>query len=216
MSSGQASVRPQRMAEIMGVSYATIRKWAKNNQIPHHRTPGGQLFFTPDDVREALGDVPSDREEIWYYYTRSSQGRTSALQHQEELLATAYPHPRKVIKDRASGLNENRKGLQRLMELARQRKVTDIAMTTQDRLSRFGYKYLEAYFEAYDVKLHCLNKSERESAEAELMADFMALIASFSGRFYQQRNKENMKRLVQAASEELDKDSSEKEQEALE
>ena len=210
MGTGQSSVRPQRMAEIMGVSYATIRKWAKDRKIPSHTTPGGQLLFTPEDVKEALGEVQEDREEIWYYYTRSSQGRTSALQHQEELLRSAYPTPRKVIKDRASGLNENRGGLRRLMELARQRKITDIAITTQDRLTRFGYKYLEAYFDAYDVKIHCLNKSERESAEAELMADFMALIASFSGRFYQQRNKQNMKRLVQAASDELDKDKSKK------
>ena len=205
MSVGQASVRPQRMAEIMGVSYATIRKWVKNEQIPYHKTPGGQVFFTPEDIKSALGDTYSGREEIWYYYTRSSQGRTSSLQHQEELLKTAYPEPRKVIKDRASGLNENRKGLLKLMSLAQQRKLTDIAITTQDRLTRFGYKYLEAYFQAYDVNIHCLNKTERENAEAELMADFMALIASFSGRFYQQRNKQNMKRLVQAASDELEK-----------
>lgn len=201
------SMRPGELAEYLGVSYKSIKDWARDGEIPYHTTPKGQLRFTAEDIQTILGERdPAPTNKQWYYYTRSSQGRTSALAHQEELLRNNYPDPVKVIKDRGSGLNENRKGLARLMKLSREGKVSDIAITTQDRLTRFGYKYLESYFASYGTTIHCLNQNERKTEEEELMADFMALIASFSGRFYQQRNKQNMKRLLQAAENNLNKE----------
>jgi predicted site-specific integrase-resolvase len=59
-------------------------------------------------------------------------------------------------------------------------------------------------FESYGVSVHVLHDADEagESApEQELMADFMALIASFSGRLYGQRSAAAKRRLLARAQE---------------
>lgn len=203
-----ASVRTAKMAEIMGCTPQTIRKWVETGKISYHKNPAGQLIFTDDDIKKALGDTSATAPstEAWAYYVRSSQGRTSALNNQEKLLRSQYPQPKYIIKDRASGLNENRKGLKRLIGLAQTNEITDIAITNKDRLTRFGYKYLEELFKQNGIKIHYIQTKQTKDAADELMDDFMALIASFSGRFYQQRNKANTKKLLDTAAARLTDD----------
>ena len=50
------SIRTGKLAELMGVTPQTIRKYVKNKQIPFHTTPNGQLFFTDKDVAKILGE----------------------------------------------------------------------------------------------------------------------------------------------------------------
>jgi len=108
------------------------------------------------------------------------------------------------IKDNASGLNENRKGLNRLLDLAERGEITDIIITNKDRLTRFGYAYLERHLNRLGVTIHVLHSKRETSAEQELLDDFMALIASFSGRFYKMRDKAHKLELLQKAQKELE------------
>jgi putative resolvase len=96
------------------------------------------------------------------------------------------------IEDVASGLNDRRKGLIKLMNLAKHGKITDLAIRYRDRLTRFGYEYLHQYFESHDVNIHVLdNHIDEKSAQEELVEDLMAIIASFSGRLYGIRSHKN-------------------------
>ena len=56
-----------------------------------------------------------------------------------------------VITDVASGLSDKRKGLVRLMGMAREGRITDVAITYKDRLTRFGFGYLEQFCRATGV-----------------------------------------------------------------
>lgn len=201
-------IRTGEMAGVLGVTPQTVRKYVREGSIPHHRTPGGELLFTPEDVRTALGDTPNEpSEQQWVYYARSSSGNKNSIQNQMQLLQQNYPSNNKpiIIKDNASGLNENRKGLKRLLDLADQNKITDLAITNKDRLTRFGYKYLERYLTKQGITIHVLNQKRDQTAEQELMDDFLALIASFSGRFYKIRNKTGQLKLLQTAQEKIQK-----------
>ena len=143
------------------------------------------------------------KPQIWAYYLRSSQGLTNLLNNQKTKLETIYPAPKYILKDRASGLNENRSGLNRLLKLAENGDITDVAITTQDRLTRFGYKYIERYLNHLGVTIHYISKGRNQNEYEELMSDFMALVASFAGRYYSQRNKQNSKRLLELAKEQF-------------
>lgn len=138
----------------------------------------------------------------WCFYLRSSEGNKILLQNQENNLRNHYPEPKFVIRDSASGLNENRNGLRRMINKIKNGEITDIAVTQADRLSRFGNTYLMELFEAYNVKLHVLfdekslEKVAKYDLQQELMKDFMSLIASFSGRFYRLRSLENKLKLL--------------------
>ena len=153
------SIRTQEMANLLGVTPQTIRKYVNNNEIPYHRQPSGQLFFTQEDIKQALGEKESiKQEEKWAYYIRSSSDNKEILQSQENKLRKYYNNitPVKIISDKASGLKENRKGLKQLIELSIKGEITDIAFTRPDRLTKYGYTYLEALFKSHNVKLHCL------------------------------------------------------------
>ena len=69
-------------------------------------------------------------------------------------------------------------------------KVNNIYVTYKDRLTRFGYHYLETICGHYGVRIIVVKDMEqRKSIEQELAEDLMNLIASFSGKLYGLRSK---------------------------
>ncbi len=51
-----------------------------------------------------------------------------------------------ILTDVASGLNENRRGVKKLFEYVVNRKVDVVVISCKDRLTRFGFRYLEELF----------------------------------------------------------------------
>ena len=182
------------LAKQIGVTPQTIRNWVNKDMIPSHIAPSGRTFFTDEDVTQIINKKQNIR--VWAHYARSSCGSKTALQNQLNQLEEKYGTPEYTIKDSASGLNEKRKGLQKILDLARDKKITDIAITTEDRLTRFGYEYLNRYLTENGVNIHILTGTTEKQPEAELIDDFMALLASFSGRYYHLRSNKNEKKFL--------------------
>ena len=82
--------------------------------------------------------------------------------------------------------------------------MTDIAVTRDDRLTRFGLSYIRELFSQNGVTIHCLAEKKTQTVEEELMEDFMSILASFTGRFSQMKSKEAKKKLLQRAQDKLD------------
>jgi predicted site-specific integrase-resolvase len=106
------------------------------------------------------------------------------------------------ISDIGSGLNAERKGLQRLLQLAQDRRIVEVVVTYQDRLTRFGFEYLQAFFMTCGVRLTVLDANEETTPEKELTDDLIAIISSFSGRLYG-LGSHKQKELVQCARQAL-------------
>ena len=109
------------------------------------------------------------------------------------------------IGDKASGLNENRKGLQQLLKDTSTGKINTIAITAKDRLTRFGYTYLEQLLKEHNTTILVLDEQQDKNAYDELIQDFLALLASFSGKYYKLRGLKHEKMLLKKAEQELDK-----------
>ena len=103
-----------------------------------------------------------------------------------------------VLSDIGSGLSASRRQLQRLLKLVCEDKVGEVAITYEDRLTRFGQEYLETLFVCFGVTLTVLEPGEERTPEQELTDDLLALIASFSGRLYGMRS-HKQKELLQCA-----------------
>lgn len=105
-------------------------------------------------------------------------------------------------------MNENRKGLLKLLHDAKQKKFNVLCICHEDRLTRFGFSYLENLLSEFSVRIEVLYEkgtSATATLESELMADFMALIASFAGRFYCLRSTESKLKLLDLAKNEVNK-----------
>ncbi|MBA7639004.1 hypothetical protein ES703_46660 [subsurface metagenome] len=69
-----------------------------------------------------------------------------------------------------SGLNANRKGLWRLIRDAKKGKFSSVVINYKDRLTWFGYRYLEEYLNDFGVEVICANKLEEKTPpETELV-----------------------------------------------
>ncbi|EHP71271.1 putative site-specific integrase-resolvase, partial [Metallosphaera yellowstonensis MK1] len=91
-----------------------------------------------------------------------------------------------VIKDIASGLNTQRKGLLRLFKLVEGRSVDVVLLTYKDRLTRFGFEYLEEFFSTMGVRIEVVFGEEPNTRE--LVEDLISIITSFAGKIYGMRS----------------------------
>lgn len=185
------------VAEQLGVSPSAVRLYTNNGELECYWTRKGQRYFTQEQVDKFLGVDPV---RTTAFYVRSSQGDKKLLDTQVELLTVEFGEPVKVYSDKASGLRENRPGLNRMIEDAKNDVFNCLAVVNKDRLTRFGFKYISDHLETLGVETLVLEEPVA-TLQDELMQDFMSLIASFSGRFYRLRGYKQQKELLQKAGE---------------
>lgn len=198
-------LRLSEAAAQLNVQPVTLRKYCNEGKIHYELTPGGQRIFTQEDINNFKGiktDTNDNNNDNTAYYIRASDGNTNTLNNQLKELTQAYGPTKHIYKDKASGLNENRKGLKKLINDIEKGKIKHVKITYPDRLTRFGYTYLEHIITNAGADIEPLHTTN-ETPQEELMTDFMNLIASFSGKFYKMRSTENKKKLLQQAQEQL-------------
>ncbi|PNK13607.1 recombinase family protein, partial [Cylindrospermopsis raciborskii] len=99
-----------------------------------------------------------------------------------------------------SGLNYNKKGLQKLLKRILQGDVGRLVLTHKDRLLRFVSELVFAMCEEYETEVVIMNKSTEETTfEQELVTDMIELITVFSARLYGSRSRKNKKLLDNVA-----------------
>ena len=91
-----------------------------------------------------------------------------------------------ALTDVASGLNEKRRGLHQLLELAQQHQADIVAVEYKDRLARFGFAYLETFLQAFDVRVVIMEHTAQDDQQ-ELVEALMAITPALSARIYGQR-----------------------------
>jgi len=89
-----------------------------------------------------------------------------------------------VFSDIGSGLNLKRRGLRRLLDIARRGVIDTLLVTHKDKLARFGTELIINTLEDYGVNVMILNEEKNMTPQEELVSDMLSLIASFSGRVY--------------------------------
>jgi len=87
-----------------------------------------------------------------------------------------------VVKEIASGVNDSRP---KLLALLKDRAATRIVVEHKDRLTRFGFRYLETLLELQGRSIEVVNVAEND--KEDLIADLVAIVYSFTARLYGQR-----------------------------
>jgi len=85
--------------------------------------------------------------------------------------------------------------LWRLIQDSKKSQFSAILINYKDRLTRFGYKYLEKYLSEFNVKIICVNKLDDKTPESELVEDLVAIVHSFSGKLYRMRRTEKKEKI---------------------
>lgn len=200
--------RVSEAASLLHMSASSLRKLTEQGVVECSRNHAGQRVYTPEHIQSYLGEelpVMSNSTGKFVFYVRASDGSQVRLDNQEQLLTKKYGEPERVFKDKASGLNEHRAGLKSLLNRAKKREFDTVIITAKDRLTRFGFTYLERLLGEYDVKIVVLesDNDHKDSLQEELLKDFMSLIASFSGKFYRLRGNDQRQKFLDTAKEQI-------------
>ena len=102
------------------------------------------------------------------------------------------------LTDVASGLNEKRRGLHQLLDLARDHQASLVVVEYRDRLARFGLGYLETFLHAFGVRVVVMEPTVKDDQQ-ELVEDLIAMTPSFSARIYGKRGGKKMGSTVRQA-----------------
>ena len=205
---GERLYRTREVAELLNLSVSGVKKWIKEGKIRAIRV--GRFWMIPEsEVRRLLTGVkPSEVRAVIYARVSShKQKKDGNLDRQIERLrsycsAKGYKII-EVITDVASGLKEDRSGLQRLFDIVEKHQVDVVAIEFRDRLTRFGFDYLKRYFESHGVKIEVVEETEKGYME-ELIEDFVAIVNNFAARIYGKRSQKFRK--IKKAVEEVVKD----------
>lgn len=145
-------------------------------------------------MNKLLGKNQDYRKHIVFYARESNTSLKTALDNQIKILENECGQAEKIYKDLGSRLNENRKGLKQLLNDAKNGEFNIVCVVAKDRLTRFGFTYLEELLGEYNVKIEVLDDREnKKDAHEELIEDFMSLLASFSGKYYRLRSNKNQR-----------------------
>lgn len=186
-------------AKTLGVSVKTLHRWHASGQlVPATRLPSGARRYTPDQLASVTFGEPSEaqlpRERAVTYARVSSakQARDGNLDRQDQRLRAVVAangwELLFAVKETASGVNENRKGLARVLTAARKGRFDVLVVEFPDRLARFGFKYLQAAFEASDVRIHVVDApAQKKEPTAELVDDLLSIVMVFAARMYGRR-----------------------------
>ena len=155
-----------------------------------------------------LGGKPSGGEVRAVIYARvSSSDQRSDLERQVEYL-TQYCSSKgyrvvDILSDIASGLKTDRRGLLKLFDYVVNRQVDVVVVTYRDRLARFGFEYLEHFFNKYGVRIEVVFGEEPKDAYQELVEDLIEIVTSLAEKLYGMRSHKK-KRLVEGFKELLE------------
>ena len=98
-----------------------------------------------------------------------------------------------MVKEVGSGVNDGRK---KLLALLADPTVTVIVVEQKDRLTRFGFKYIETLLAMQGRSIEVVNVTENPIEDS--IADFVCILYSFCAKLYgQRRAKRKTEKIVQ-------------------
>jgi len=187
--SSERLLRPKEVCQRLGISYSTLSRWVREGRVRAVRTAGGKFRVPESEVRRIAEGLPISKEVRAVIYTRvSSSDQRSDLERQVQYLtehcASKGYRVVDVLSDVASGLKTDRKGLLKLFDYVVNRQVDVVVVTYRDRLTRFGFEYLEYFFKQYGVGIEVALGEEPKDAYQELVEDLIEIVTSFAGKLY--------------------------------
>ena len=183
----------QQIKELFGIHRNTLLKWEKEGLLQPVKTPGGRRRYRRSDIEGLLGicEEKTERADVILYARVSTKKQEEYLKNQIERLesfAREKGWNYEVISEIASGVNEKRRGLKKLLNKVRRGEVKKVVIEYPDRLARFGYEYLKFFLESFGVELVIVNgKENEEDRHRELAEDLIAIVTSFAARVYGSR-----------------------------
>ncbi len=183
-------------AKKLGIHYNTAYRLFKRGQIPGYQLPTGTVIIE-EPVEQAENRAPRPQLIAVYARVSSSENKKNLDTQAERLITWCNAQGwgvSKVVKECGSGINDQRP---KFLALLGNREIHRIVVEHQDRASRFGIAYIQTLLAMQERELVIVNTAD--TAQDDLMGDFVAIITSFAARLYGRRRAKRKTEQVLAA-----------------
>lgn len=181
------------VAALLNIHVKTIQRWDREGIFKCERTHTNRRVINKDNLIAVLNDrgmlfndINNSKVDVIYARVSSNEQRDKGdLDRQVSFLVQSAKDLKNptILTEVGSGLNDKRKKLHQLLDMVLQDKVDRIFITYKDRLTRFGFYYLEKVCSYHNVKIIVVkDASEEKAIQEELAEDIMALTSYFSGK----------------------------------
>ena len=184
----------KKASEIIGVHQRTLYLWEEKGLIETIRTTGGKRLYNVEKYLKEkicneenknnntvlcnnLDELDKENGKLNICYVRvSSNGQKDDLERQKNQMVKLYPK-HKIIEDIGTGLNLNKRGIKKIINLAIGGKINELVVAYRDRLTRFGFELIEELIQKYSKgKIIILNEKDAIEPEEELVKDVMSIL----------------------------------------
>ena len=180
-------------ARSLGISYRTAWRWFKAGKVSGFQADTGTIIV----LEPSAAVTPTAVHHKTAIYTRVSAAENKDnLEGQVKRLldycaAKGYSIAA-VVKEIGSGVNDTRP---KLVKLLTDPTIGLIVVEHKDRLTRFGFNYLEQLLAMQGRKIEVISLAE--DGKEDLVQDFVSIVTSFCAQLYgQRRSKRKTERII--------------------
>ena len=188
-------IKLSKYAKQQGVCYLTAFRWYQAGKIPGaFKRESGSVYVktTPEKPTQ---------QKVVIYSRVSNQSRCQELKYQTQRCLDFCSSKRLVVfetySEIASGMNDNRRKFWEMLN----ENPTTIVIENKDRLTRFGFTYLERLLKDKGCEILVMNPNVND--EQDLIKDMVSVITSFCCRLYGLRRTKNKLAKIKAVISEV-------------
>jgi hypothetical protein len=188
----------KQTCEILGVHMQTLYNWEREGKIEtiRHSERGKRFYnvekYLNDNKKKTYIDIEKDIDELSKddnkklnicYIRVSTISQKDDLERQKEYMIKKYKDY-DIIEDIGSGINFNRRGLRRIINLAITGKINKLVVAHKDRLTRFGFELIEDLIKEYSNGLLIIDndKEHKKEPEEELVYDVLQILNVYTAK----------------------------------
>lgn len=189
-------VTSKEIKQLFHISAVTLMNWKNTGKIQYKKLSDKKILYDIDSIDKSVDNETQKLNTKNVIYVRvSTSGQKEDLNNQIEVIKNYMLNngikPDNIYSDIASGMNENRKQFNNLLEQIFKREINTVYITFKDRLSRFGFNYFKQIFNYFGTNIVILDEQEEtnKTYQQELMEDLLAIIHTYSMKLYTNRKK---------------------------
>lgn len=186
-------VSPKIIKQECQISYMTLKRWKDEGKIQYKKLSEKKILYDIDSIFKNINEQNNRKNVIYARVSTSSQ--KSNLDRQIELIKSYMLSNGikvdEIYSEIASGLNEDRQELNRLIQNIKENKISNIYISFKDRLTRFGFNYFKNIFAMYNTNIIVLDEQEETNKDfqQELIEDLISIVHHYSTKLYSNRRK---------------------------
>lgn len=188
-------ITAKEVKQLLKISAVTLMNWKNQGKIAYKQYSKKKILYDIDSINQENTSKENFNYKNVIYARVSTPAQKQDLNNQIELIKKYMLSNGikidNIYQDIASGMNENRKSFNLLLETIFKREIKTIYITFKDRLSRFGFNYFKNIFSYFGTNIIVLDDKEEtnKTYQQELMEDLLSIIHTYSMKLYTNRKK---------------------------